>query len=44
MAQTPKQTARTGSAQQTATASQSAAQAPSEKTISSNVFKDFASI
>jgi hypothetical protein len=40
MAQTPTQTARTSSA----TPSQTPAQAPSGKTISSNVFKDFASI
>jgi hypothetical protein len=40
MAQTPNQTARAGSANQTPTP----AQAPSEKTISSSVFKDFASI
>ncbi|WP_286131804.1 hypothetical protein [Roseobacter sp. AzwK-3b] len=40
MAQTPNQTARAGSANQTPTPSQ----APSGKTISSSVFKDFASI
>lgn len=44
MAQTPNQTTRTGPTHQSATPSQATSQPPSEKTISSNVFKDFASI
>src|SRR6056297_1080567 len=44
MAQTPNQTTRTGSTHQSGTPSQATSKAPSDKTISSNVFKDFASI